>query len=218
MKTSMNPTHSSTTEPSVSPENNTTYLALLTEWPWLKPILSLIAFAIVILLGLRFGMSVALLILAGFMLMFVLLFTFRTVLAALPHEGDANIQEETFFSETSSAQHRKQAALKAIKDLEYEKSIGNVNPDDYLELMARYRQEAKEALRAVDEERKKKRAAAERLAQQAIATSSVSTLHEEAKSTEPLVCIKCSTINDLDAKFCKKCGTIITAAIGFATQ
>jgi hypothetical protein len=59
---------------------------------------------------------------------------------------------------------RKRIALRALKDLEHEHSIGKIDDDDYERLVAHYRAEAKAAMREIDDEIEPYRAKAEKLA------------------------------------------------------
>jgi hypothetical protein len=53
-----------------------------------------------------------------------------------------------------AAEEQKRAVLRALKDIEFERSIGKISEDDYQELAARYRAEAKRLLRMLDEDAK----------------------------------------------------------------
>ena len=116
---------------------------------------------------------------------------------------------------------RKRAALQALRDLEFERSIGRIGEDDHKALEARYREEARAAMRAIDEGIGPWRARAEAMlaaaaggAEEAAAETAVD-LPAEA-STGPVAdaapvtvtvdCPKCATANDDDAVFCKRCG------------
>ena len=63
----------------------------------------------------------------------------------------------------SAEEERKRAVLRALKDLEYERSVGKVSDADYAELSNQYRTEAKALLRALEEQDKPARERAERL-------------------------------------------------------
>jgi hypothetical protein len=58
-------------------------------------------------------------------------------------------------------EEQKRAVLRALKDLEFERSVGKISDDDYQQLLVAYRAEAKRLLRAIDEsaEASRKRAA-----------------------------------------------------------
>lgn len=150
----------------------------------------------------RFGIGVSIIILASFALLTVIGMSFRAVQGLTEPDLDADVDDAP-----TPAEMQKRSALRALKDLEYERSIGNILEEDYRELEGRYREEAKRAMRAVDAERAELRARAEELAQEAIAAAT-----EEKPKAQPkkrkatkVECPKCSTENDPDAKFCKEC-------------
>ncbi len=187
----------------------------------------------VALVGMRAGTGTALIVLAGTALLLVILFAFRSVQAAFePAEELVSLA-----AKTTSAEAWKKTALKAIKDLEYERALGNVADADYKKLLEAYREEAKLALRAVDDERQTRReAAATWIAEQLMggpaddedrgadptptpAEAPVSKRNDRSstpvhpKPTDASVfgnqhrCPKCDTSNEPDAKFCKECAT-----------
>ncbi|MFT3773818.1 MAG: zinc ribbon domain-containing protein [Minicystis sp.] len=49
-------------------------------------------------------------------------------------------------------EEQKRAVLRALKDLEFERSVGKISEEDYEALVAKYRAEAKRLLRVLDEE------------------------------------------------------------------
>jgi len=111
---------------------------------------------------------------------------------------------------------RKQAALRALKDLELEHEIGKIDDADYATLQTKYREEAKDVLRELDLEIEPYREKAEALAQKHLAkvglaeTPNADALAPQAPpAAEALVCAKCGTKNDPDAAFCKKCGAAL---------
>jgi ribosomal protein L40E len=53
-----------------------------------------------------------------------------------------------------AAEEQKRAVLRALKDIEFERSIGKISEDDYQALVTRYRAEAKRLLRLLDEDGK----------------------------------------------------------------
>ncbi len=116
------------------------------------------------MLGVRFGIAVSFLALAACAIVTVVWLVFRSIQTLVePGETEAEVAVAP-----TAAEDRKRAALKALKDLQYERSIGNVSEDDYGQLLARYREEAKQAMRAVDAERADRREEAERLAKRAV--------------------------------------------------
>lgn len=133
---------------------------------------------------------------------------------------------------------RKRAALQALKDIEFERSIGRLSEDDFKGLEQKYRDEARAAMKAIDaglgpwlSKADAMLAKAERSAKKSDATDATKTddavetkvdektdakvdekieMKTETK-TETRACAACETANDLDAVFCKKCGHRLAA-------
>lgn len=124
-------------------------------------------------------------------------------------------------------EEQKRAVLRALKDLEFERSVGKISEEDYQALVAKYRSEAKRLLRVLDEDAQPHRARVEALIERRLQKEGVAAEPEgddeakaeptakknEAKAPEgkkgkpgKVACIKCGTKNDVDAVFCKKCG------------
>ena len=136
----------------------------------------------------------------------------------------------------SSAGEQKRRVLRALKDLELEHSIGKIDDTDFVQVSARYRDEAKALMReadiAIDPLREKAEALAmAHLVKKGLAkgAASVGAAAGEGKGSplgdEPEAekeastpsakrpeCPKCSTSNEPDAVFCKKCGTSLRAS------
>ncbi len=60
-------------------------------------------------------------------------------------------------------EEQKRAVLRALKDLEFERSVGKISEEDYQALVAKYRAEAKRLLRLLEEEAQPARAKVEAL-------------------------------------------------------
>jgi Double zinc ribbon len=127
-----------------------------------------------------------------------------------------------------SPEERKKAALRGLKDLEFEHSLGKIDDEDYAELSARYREEAKAILRELDLDAGPRRARAEELAKSYLAKRGFSAdgvprsgkkapaeapVTREADEEVPapssdarVACPACEVSNEKDAVFCKKCG------------
>src|SRR5258708_39092671 len=120
--------------------------------------------------------------------------------------GDAplTIEEAMALAAPSAAEEEKRAVLQALKDLDYERSVGKIADADYEELLRRYRTEAKRLLRAVDVDLAPLRAkAAAYVAERSKrAEAPVASSATKAKRA----CPSCKSDNDVDAVFCKKCG------------
>src|SRR5262245_13399620 len=115
----------------------------------------------------RFGIAVSIISLAAMALLTVIGMSFRAVQGLTEPDLDADVLEAP-----TPAEMQKRAAIKALKDLEYERAIGNIVDEDYRELEARYREEAKRAMRAVDAEKAEMRARAEALVREALGEAS----------------------------------------------
>jgi len=147
--------------------------------------------------------------------------TLRLVLDPLA-PGDAHEDDEE--SATRGLSARKRSALRALKELEFERSLGRISEEDFQGLSTQYRTEARAAMQALDDDLGTWRSEAAALLERAEAapeTTATETAPEttpeaapktvaaETAATEAVTraCPKCSTVNDTDAVFCKKCGT-----------
>lgn len=175
------------------------------------------------LAGARFGLPVTILALAAGALVLVITLAYRTLAITLDDDRpDAESLDDV--DVPTAAEERKERALKALADLEHEHAIGKLNEEDFDNLRARFRQEAKLAMRAVDDEHKERRAAAEAYlaklqrspAAKAIATRpAASTATAGAtETTKRPECPGCHKGNDDDARFCKHCGRTLTEESG----
>jgi hypothetical protein len=107
--------------------------------------------AIAILVGFIQGPASAILVLAGGALLGVIAVfwaSVRTLLGETPLSG----ADAYAIAAPRSEEEQKRAILRALKDLEFERSVGKISEEDYQELTARYRGEAKRLLRLLDEE------------------------------------------------------------------
>src|SRR5215471_17278874 len=116
--------------------------------PWALP---LAAVVLSVGAGLIFDTGIALLVLACSVLLGVIAILWASV-RTLTGDAPITLEEAVMLGATSAAEEQKRAVLQALKDLEYERSVGKVSDADYDELLRRYRAEAKRLLRAVDED------------------------------------------------------------------
>lgn len=114
---------------------------------------------------------------------------------------------------TRAALEREKAlVLRTIKELEFDHSMGKVSQPDFEQLSARLRGRAIGLIQQLD--RGEYRAQIEReLAQRigARAGAADDAAHQSEAESGAAVCPSCHTENDADARFCKQCGTRITA-------
>src|SRR5438067_9668377 len=98
--------------------------------------------AMAVLLGRIYGIAVSVLVLAATALVGVVGFVFRT-LQSIAEPSDDDVLSSLA---PTDADARKLAALRALKDIDYEHALGNLDDEDHAELSARYRTQAKQAM------------------------------------------------------------------------
>ena len=169
-------------------------------------------------IGLVFGLPLALLFAAGSVLVGIVFLLWASMQSAT---GDAplTLEEAVGLGLSSAEEEQKRAVLRALKDLDYERSVGKISEEDYRELSERYRGEGKALLRAFETELAPARKAAERrlakrLEAEGLATTAdaapAAPANEPAQEAGPRACAACGTQNDSDARFCKRCGKDLT--------
>jgi hypothetical protein len=99
--------------------------------------------------GVIYGLSTAILVLAALVLGAVVLLLWSSV-QSLTGEAPMTLDDALSLAAPSAEEERKRALLRALKDLEYERSVGKVSEEDFQTLSAQYRSEAKELLRVID--------------------------------------------------------------------
>jgi len=176
---------------------------------WALPLASVV---VAVGVGFSYGIGTAILVLAGGVLLGVIAILWASV-RTLSGDAPITLDEALALGAPSAAEEQKRAVLQALKDLEYERSVGKIGEHDYQELLQRYRAEAKRLLRAVDEDLAPARAkAAAYVAEQlGRAETRPPPAAELAKKADRRACTSCQTENDVDAVFCKKCGAKMTS-------
>jgi hypothetical protein len=123
----------------------------------------------------------------------------------------------------AALEREKMLALRAIKELEFDRAMGKVSEGDWQEMSSRLRARATRLMRQLDAgvgyRQQIERDLAKRLSASAPAAREGSAPartdgprpeahpEPEAKSAAPFrTCAACSTANDPDARFCKECG------------
>lgn len=144
--------------------------------------LGLIAIGAVPLSGVIFGIEIALLVAAFVALGLVIAFVWASV-QNLTGDSPLTLEEALTLGQPSVEEEQKRAVLRALKDLEYERSVGKISDHDYAELSARYREEAKRLMQAVDASLTPARERAEKLLAERVARNEqrVDAKLEEAK-------------------------------------
>ncbi|HVR19015.1 MAG TPA: hypothetical protein VMS65_04950 [Polyangiaceae bacterium] len=128
----------------------------------------LCAIAAVIGSGMLLGIEIALLVAAFFALAFVIGFLWLSV-QSLSGDSPLTLDEALTLGQPSVEEEQKRAVLRALKDLDYERSVGKISDQDYHDLSARYREDAKRLIERVDESLTPARERAEKLLAERVA-------------------------------------------------
>jgi hypothetical protein len=121
-----------------------------------------------VVIGVLFGVELSLLVVAAGALAGVIALLWASV-QALTGQSPLTLDEALTLGAPSAEEEQKRAVLRALKDLEYERSVGKISEDDYTELSTRYREEAKRLIQLIDagsetERERAEKALSERLA------------------------------------------------------
>jgi ribosomal protein L40E len=105
--------------------------------------------------------SVVLVLAAGTLIAGIAIFwaSVRTLVGETPLTG----ADAYALGAPRAEEEQKRAVLRALKDLEFERSVGKISEEDYQILVAKYRAEAKRLLRALEDESRPERDLAESL-------------------------------------------------------
>lgn len=138
----------------------------------------------VLVAGYVSGIQFAFLVAAAGVLVLVITLMWSSV-QSLTGGASLGFEEALGMGAPSRAEEEKRAVLRALKDLEYERSVGKISPEDYAELSAKYRAEAKRLIQNVDSTLAPAREQVERALQQRLAREGLADPPPEPKS-EPL--------------------------------
>ncbi len=126
-----------------------------------KALLSLWGLAVVAS-GAGSGIELAFLVTAGGVLVLVIALMWWSV-QSLTGSATLGFEEALGMGAPSKVEEQKRSVLRALKDLEFERGVGKISRDDYDELSARYRAEAKRLMQTLDESQSPARARVEAL-------------------------------------------------------
>ena len=143
----------------------------------------LAAIVVVVASGMLLGIEIALLVAAFFALAFVVGFLWVSV-QGLSGDSPLTLDEALTLGQPSVEEEQKRAVLRALKDLEYERSVGKISDQDYRELSARYREEAKRLIERVDESLTPAREKAEKLLAERVARENERAGREKREEAE----------------------------------
>jgi hypothetical protein len=163
------------------------------------------------------------LVLTAAVLGWILWLLFRAALA-LVQEPPAVEAARASGRRRKELEREKQSLLKALKELEFDHEMGKISDADYREIGATYRARATRVMRALDRDAGQidyrelvERDVKLKVKQRATAGETPAARRDNkdkpAQKPERPNCGKCSTENDADAEFCKRCGNKLAAAL-----
>jgi hypothetical protein len=120
---------------------------LLAKLRWAVPSVWLLAAVVIAWLT---GPQLAFLTAAAGVLVLVITLMWSSV-QSLTGGAAIGFEEALSMGAPSKVEEEKRSVLRALKDLEYERSVGKISPEDYAELSAKYRSEAKRLIQSLDE-------------------------------------------------------------------
>jgi hypothetical protein len=134
--------------------------------------------------GLLTGVQLAFLVLAAGVLVLVITLMWSSV-QSLTGGSTLGFEEALGMGAPSKVEEEKRAVLRALKDLDFERGVGKISPEDYAELSAKYRAEAKRLIQRVDETLGPAREEAERAIQRRLERAGVLLEAEAPPIAEP---------------------------------
>jgi hypothetical protein len=135
---------------------------------------------------------------------FVGLMALRTVQPLVTEQDD---RTDLIGQRTRAALERdKLLALRAIKELEFDRAMGKLSEDDFKEMAGRLRTRASRLMRQLDAGAGYREQIEKDLEKKLSGYTKDTKGTKDTKASHQLVCGACATSNDADAKFCKSCG------------
>ena len=106
----------------------------------------------------------------------------------------------------TALEREKMLALRAIKELEFDRAMGKLSDSDFQEMSSRLRARAARLMRQLDAGTGY-RARIERELEKRLGAATAVRLKPDTTQDAPRAsCASCGTLNDADARFCKNCG------------
>ena len=133
---------------------------------------------------------------------------FYRMLLPLISEDLAVLDEPMTGRRRATLERDKMLALRAIKELEFDRAMGKVSQKDFDEMSSRLRQRAVVLMKQLDAGGGYQSEIEKELQ---VRLKGRQTLKSAESQLPPGSCA-CGTLNDIDAIFCKKCGTRLQAA------
>jgi hypothetical protein len=140
---------------------------------------------------------------------------FYRMLSPLVGDGAERSNEPLSIRARQVLEREKMLAMRAIKELEFDRSMGKLSQADFDEMAGRLRARAMALIKQLDEDGSGYRSLIEREIRERV-TSAPSAIVAPAAPAEAVPAVEgvcsCGTINDADAVFCKRCGSRLAAA------
>lgn len=157
-------------------------------------------------------LPIVFIVLASTALVLTLLWLWQSLRHAFVHTLGAPPASDVVSPERAALLAEKRTLLLALKDLEAERDSGKLSNEDFRDLNDQYRKRARDVLRQLDGLLGPHRTRAQQLL--ASAAGGVVAALPEPEAPPPSAaavaiqsCTGCGLANDMDAVFCKKCGT-----------
>ena len=153
---------------------------------------------------------------AGLCLLVVLLALWHSLRVVLDERTQVRSARVSLDATQQALTREKDALLASIRELRFEHELGKVGDVDLQRFEQRYKARAREVLRMLDEQLEPHRDQANALIAKALGDKLPSSQAEPAKQdagaeSARAACPSCSTGNEPDAVFCKKCGARLQA-------
>ena len=146
------------------------------------------AIGIAVVVGFFHGIAVSVLLLATCALALVITLLWGSV-RNLTGDTPLSLDEALGLGAPSPEEEQKRAVLRALKDLEYERSVGKISEADYRDYSARYREEARRLMERVDASLAQARELAEKLLEERVQAAGLAGAKAESadasKAEEP---------------------------------
>ena len=148
-------------------------------------------------------------VLASLALVLTLLWLWQSLRHAFVHTLGAPPASDVVSPERAALLQEKQTLLMALKDLESERDAGKLSSEEFGDLNEQYRVRAREVLRELDAMLAPHRQRARALLSGAAVDAPAADSKPQPVAAQPAAnsCGSCGATNDVDAVFCKKCGT-----------
>ena len=148
----------------------------------------------------------------GLCLSFMLLAFWQSLRGVIAHAGQTSQRTGRASAARVALLREKESLLASLRELRLEHEAGKLDDGDFKRLEQTYRVRARDVLRALDDQLAPYRGEAEALLAAARGTNGAARPETPAASEAgagapaPGSCPGCTTVNDGDAVFCKKCG------------